>query len=723
MASDTPSESVRLDPAAFLQSRRQTAGYRPHLLSADRYRRALDGHPWFTLREADAMRRDPQVTFALRILRAALYQVKVNIVADDKKVGQFVQQQFQKIWRSSLRQFLGFFEYGVSVGEISYATEKKRVVFDRFDPVHPRDARPLEFARGKHRGQFCGIRVRGRMASDCKGGEFDLLAPHAFWFSGESEYGSYWSQPRMAGAYEPWLEKRGRHGAVQSRQLWFKKGAFSGGSIRYPVGRTSYDNGDGITSIDNQDLARQIAEDVMAGAVMSLPSTMDKNGQFLWTYEPPKAGNEVRNILEYPQELDKEILVGMGIPPELVSAATVGSGYSGRAIPAQMFFSSCDEVVHLLVDAIDRQILRNLVVINFGRQCYHILPDSLAEKVLADNDKSKAKPKGNDKQPVQLSLTARKRLARKLRKLEHRLKLAWSSSDKDKHPREKTGRFAKKGSGGGGGKGETSQFAAKSADNQQSSPPSAGAKKKSGSKAGQKTKGNLNRLAGLASPEMRDLKTPSDNPYLTQHFDAGEAHAREIMRGLDMIPLKIHEHLAAGETTFHLVNKLRDRIDPGLANGMDLDIRAGIYDPVRCEAIVANSFINPSTGEEESPAKPADLVCEELFHALDHLYGGDTYLSSADPSFLAAYDTDMAAFDPNHQAALDYYLPKDHPDPVVAEQSLMIARTEVFARLAVTWCMGQPADDIDQLLLDSFPKMAKVVTEWLSANYPKTNNP
>ncbi len=244
---------------------------------------------------------------------------------------------------------------------------------------------------------------------------------------------------------------------MQSRQLWFKKGAFSGGSIRYPVGRTSYDNGDGITSIDNQDLARQIAEDVMAGAVMSLPSTMDKNGQFLWTYEPPKAGNEVRNILEYPQELDKEILIGMGIPPELVSAATVGSGYSGRAIPAQMFFSSCDEVVHLLVDAIDRQILRNLVVINFGRQCYHIVPDSLAEKVLDDNDKSKAKPKNDDKQPVQLSLTARKRLARKLRKLEHRLKLAWSSADKDKHPREKTGRFAKKGSGhvsappGGGG--------------------------------------------------------------------------------------------------------------------------------------------------------------------------------------------------------------------------------------------------------------------------------
>ncbi|WP_020474935.1 phage portal protein family protein [Zavarzinella formosa] len=433
MASDTPtsSEIVRLDPAAFLQVKRQTAGYRPHLLSADRYRRALDGHPWFTLREADAMRHDPQVTFGLRILRAALYQVKVNIAADDKKVGQFVQQQFQKIWRRSLRQFLGFFEYGVSVGEISYATEKKRVVFDRFDPVHPRDARPLEFAKGKHRGQFCGIRVRGHMASDCKGGEFDLLAPHAFWFSGESEYGSYWSQPRMAGAYEPWLEKRGRHGAVQSRQLWFKKGAFSGGSIRYPVGRTSYDNGDGTTTIDNQDLARQIAEDVMSGAVMSLPSTMDKNGQFLWVYEPPKAGNEVRNILEYPQELDKEILIGMGIPPELVSAATVGSGYSGRAIPAQMFFSSCDEVVHLLVDAIDRQILRNLVVINFGRQCYQIIPDSLAEKVLDDNDKSKAKPKGDDKQPVQLSLTARQRLTKKIRRLERLLDLDASDEGDD----------------------------------------------------------------------------------------------------------------------------------------------------------------------------------------------------------------------------------------------------------------------------------------------------
>lgn len=232
----------------------------------------------------------------------------------------------------------------------------------------------------------------------------------------------------MAGAYEPWLEKCGRHGAKQSRQLWFKKGAFSGGSIRYPIGKTSYDDGQGgQVTIDNQDLARQIAEDVMAGGVMSLPSTTDKNGNYVWVYEPPKAGNEVRNILDYPEQLDKEILIGFGIPPELVSAATVGSGYSGRAIPAQMFFSSLDEVVALLVKAIDEQIIRNLVRVNFGKQEYEIIPNSLAEKVGrepgsgvqgGDNrPPTRQQPAGNNG-PVSLSITAKRRLIKRLKKLE-----------------------------------------------------------------------------------------------------------------------------------------------------------------------------------------------------------------------------------------------------------------------------------------------------------------
>jgi hypothetical protein len=394
MAAELP-RVLRLDPADFVGARRKTAAYRPHN-ATDWWGKALDGRPVFTFREADRMRRDPQVQFGLRILRAPLYQLpdKVSVAADSPRVARFVQSTFRNVWDHSLRRMLtSTFTYGISVGETTHRVNRGRVVFDRWDDVHPRDAVPLEWVKGPQRGQWCGVRVNGSMGSTAgtgavaTGGTFDLRVPHAFWFSGESEYGNYWGRPRLADVYEPWLEKRGRHGAVDCRRLWFKKGAFSGGSLRYPMGTTQYTDATGQTvAISNQDVAREILEKFESGGVLALPNIKDPTtGDYLWVFEPPKSGGEVGNLIEYPKQLDREILVAWGIPPEMVEAATVGSGYSGRAIPAQVFFASCDEIAALLIDCIDRQIIRPLVTLNCGTKAqYKLRAQSLAELVAQD---------------------------------------------------------------------------------------------------------------------------------------------------------------------------------------------------------------------------------------------------------------------------------------------------------------------------------------------------
>ena len=99
--------------------------------------------------------------------------------------------------------------------------------------------------------------------------------------------------------------------------------------------------------------------------------------------------------------MDREILKGLLIPPELVDAATVGSGYSGRSIPAQVFFTMEDEIAELIVQGTDNQVIRPLVDLNFGPKVkYEILLNSLAKLVWGEDkgggDKGGDSAKGDD---------------------------------------------------------------------------------------------------------------------------------------------------------------------------------------------------------------------------------------------------------------------------------------------------------------------------------------
>ncbi len=379
----------RLPPEAFL-AQRKSEQYRPNTLSTDWYNAGIDGRPRFNYFAAVRMSKDPQVQFGMRILRAPLYQLEVDVEASSERVGRFVRQQFQDFWDAALRRILtSQFTYGPAVGETSHRLHRGVVQFDRFDDFRPGDCRPLlrRKAGKQSGGKLVGVRVQG---GGCEA--FDVYAPHGFWHSGEAEYGQYWSRPRIADAYEPWLEKRGKNGAVDCRRLWFKKGAFTGGQLRYPLGKTTVVGEDGSNyTVDNQDLAQRILDQWESGGTLSLPNTRDQNGNYKWEFTPPGAGQEVKNILDYPKELDTEMLKGMGIPPEIVEAATVGSGYSGRAIPAQVFFSSEDEIAADVVRTIDTQVIKPMVRTNYGpRAEYRIRHRSLAKLVAESDPRSNA---------------------------------------------------------------------------------------------------------------------------------------------------------------------------------------------------------------------------------------------------------------------------------------------------------------------------------------------
>lgn len=360
-------------------ARARTSSYRPNVIGHSL--QWFDGNQ-FSWLYVDRMRRDPQIRLAESVLRAPMQQVKWHIHGRSD-VGRFVHRSLLRFWRRGLGKAMAEIRYGHQPAEITYREEEGKIQFDRFLDVHPLDAKPLQFSRGSRHGEIAGVRFTRVMGRHT--GHVDLQAPNAAWFTHQQMYGQLYGQSRYEGAFLPWMEKRGRHGASDIRRIWFLKNAFNGGVIRYPDGQTEISDG---RFINNQDLARQLIEKLETGGILVMPNTRDEaTNEFEWIYEPPKPNGNIDGMLEYYDTLDHEILRGMNIPPEMVDASTVGSGYSGRAIPAQMFFSSLDEWVAALIDQYDRFVLSHIVKANFGRraaQQYEIEPYSLAELVARD---------------------------------------------------------------------------------------------------------------------------------------------------------------------------------------------------------------------------------------------------------------------------------------------------------------------------------------------------
>lgn len=596
----------RVDVESLVGRQRQTQRYRPTVIGGEQYGRALDGRPRFTYAEADRMTPHPQIDFGLRILRAPLYRVTWTVEADSPKVGKYVDEQLRNFWDGHLRQITtSTFSYGVSCGELSDRVSRGQIVFDRFDDVHPQDAKPIRFTDGKNKNQWAGVQIKGLTDGKSNAGASDIQAPHAWWFPGEAQFGNYWGVPRLKGAHEPFLEKVGKGGAIASRRLWFKKCAFRGGQIRHPMGRTEYEiQGGGTVSIDNQDLARQIVERYENGGTLALPNDKDEKGEYLWVFEPPGPNGEVGGILEYPKELDKEMLRGLGIPPEIVDAATVGSGYSGRAIPAVVFFTSEDEIASLIAKCADDQVIRPRVALNFGRQQirrYRIKLASLAQMIEQDpNQAGKMLQEPDSRQamgspampqqqpakqgPVQMSHEAAERLLDQFEKVQ----LAFSEDD---HPRNDRG-----------------QFVVKSDIDIAKSDP-AKAEKLRATVTNPKERKKLDKLLGDSKPKTKAKAKPKKKKRTIQKI------AEELYdRGYRLHAGGGHD-LKTGQTFYNIeypngkiVRASTDEIDAILSNEPRTDPTADNPDPKPKEEDVFNAFAQAHQRLKEKYSRIGGIV-------------------------------------------------------------------------------------------------------------------
>ena len=168
-------------------------------------------------------------------------------------------------------------------------------------------------------------------------------------------------------------------GAKRTLRLRMIKDAYIGDIFWYPPDRR-FELPDG-REITYRELAREIVESRHTGGALTLPLVYDSGGRKLIDYTPPQGVSGYTQIFRWKTDLDLEIWKALEVPPEVIQASNSGSGYSGRWIPFAVALSAVHMELAELVRCIDRDILRPIAQLNFGRRMqYEIRPKSLVER-------------------------------------------------------------------------------------------------------------------------------------------------------------------------------------------------------------------------------------------------------------------------------------------------------------------------------------------------------
>ena len=182
-----------------------------------------DELPPFNLNIAELMRFDPQIRIGIGARNGILMQAQVDITGPHAAELRFVQEQWRCIWHRSAHVLLkaklyGFLPCEVMYREIYGGPFDGLIGFDRLEPRHPRDARPLV-----RDGRIAGFALR--MANDQ---QVKVIAPKALLATYEGEFGNPYGCALLERAYPAWHEKWMDGGAKKLLRLRMIKDAYIG---------------------------------------------------------------------------------------------------------------------------------------------------------------------------------------------------------------------------------------------------------------------------------------------------------------------------------------------------------------------------------------------------------------------------------------------------------------------------------------------------------------
>jgi hypothetical protein len=389
----------------------------------------IDELPAFSLKTADLMRFDPQVRIGLGARNGLLMAAEVEVRGEDSRLAKWVQAQWDGLWHSAAHQLLRAKLYGFMPFEVVYRRAASGpfrgfVEVERLVDHHPKHVRllvqgdkivgftsektgrvqpgddvvpegagrgwggrgsvgttpPAHLGReGRSQRETLTPALSQRERERVGGADhIDIYAPRALVCTFDAECGNPYGCALLARAYPAWYEKWMPGGAKRTLRLRMIKDAYIGDIVWYPPDRRfELVNG---TEVSFRDLAKEIIESRHSGGTLTLPLIRDSLGHKLVDYTPPQGVAGHTQIFRWKQDLDLEIWKALEVPPEIIQASTSGSGFSGRWIPFAIALSAVHQELAELIRCVDRDLLRPLAALNFGREAeYEIRPRSLVE--------------------------------------------------------------------------------------------------------------------------------------------------------------------------------------------------------------------------------------------------------------------------------------------------------------------------------------------------------
>jgi hypothetical protein len=383
----SPNEAQKREAQRVLTDR-VVEGYRPTLPGADFW--GESGTPALSrmMQDVEAMVAHPRVSHALEYFKAGIANATIEVEdASSPEVGEFAAAEAMRFWSKCRRPAQRSYEYGRGGGELIYQEEGGLLRLVALEAFSGLDCVPL--VRGS---RYVGMRVNGSEGRNDLWGPTAGLPAKGWWHAHDRRYSRWYGVPRLYASWRPWRRLAGKDGAEDIVDGGVYRFAFQPPIGRYPPDDNTPTEPGGVF-FSNRDKMREMLENLKAGGVVAM-SSLQQDGVYRWDVKWPEGSLDVGGLMAYTDSLEKAISLGCGVPPELIEASEVGSGYSGRAIPLEAFYVVQQGHAEDLLDSLYRQVILPLLRWNFG-------PGAWARLKVADLLKSRMKAMKDAAAPAQ----------------------------------------------------------------------------------------------------------------------------------------------------------------------------------------------------------------------------------------------------------------------------------------------------------------------------------
>lgn len=351
-------------------------------------------------------------------------------ISMDPRVAQFVLAHVDRFWRIGVPVFQeGGYAYGWGPGEHIYREVNGYMTWSHVKGFHPNDSYVLTLNSTAVGTRIKNIRDRidgttvdesnpdSGVASHRAAGTVDLwfasdLVPaKAAWYPHRPIFNQLYGRSQLYSAWRPWRRLAWRDGVEQVIDAAIYRAGYRGPIVRHPqedmqtalpgVSATKADSA-GNKRRSARDVARQMVEWAKAGAGFTLSSAQyapTQGGGPKWDVEFPDHVMDVRPLIEGARYMEDHIMLGVGVPPELLRSGGSGSGYSGRSVPREAFLEQQQLIANAMLQCFVEQVLRPLVLWNFGGEaaqrfevhCKSLLQSQASDKLGQEQQESGTK--------------------------------------------------------------------------------------------------------------------------------------------------------------------------------------------------------------------------------------------------------------------------------------------------------------------------------------------